>query len=404
VLLLALTQCVSGPDGGDLPELYVSVESYDFSQNPELLERVLASPFGYFRFINQTFAKSICARFGEDLAGMPTVNLHGDPHIEQYSVSESGRGITDFDDASTGPAAVDLIRFGVSIHLAADAKGWSDKKTELVEEFFRAYREALEDPETTAPQPQIVDRTRGEFGSDRRSLLAWADSLMGPEPLRILFGQVAVRMFADVIHEENPDLPRSYFDVKKAGRLRLGVGSALDEKYLVRVEGPSDATDDDVLLEIKEVRDLSGIECIHRREKDPFPILAAQARIAYQPYRFTGFIYLDPRRVGESGLGPEFWDGSSFWVHTWVDHYQEITVDSLQSPEDLAEIAYDVGVQLGQGHPKGVSSPHDLQLRRAQLTVLDAYRPDIRNAIEDLAGEVERAWEEFRSEAARGRR
>ena len=43
---------------------------------------------------------------------MPTVTLHGDPHLEQYAVTDAGRGLTDFDDASKGPAILDLVRFG----------------------------------------------------------------------------------------------------------------------------------------------------------------------------------------------------------------------------------------------------------------------------------------------------
>ncbi len=411
VPLLIITQCspgsdvdVTDTDASRLPELYVPIDSYDFSRNPKLLERIVASPYQYFRFINKRFAKTICEKFEQELPGMPTVNLHGDPHIEQYSVTESGRGLTDFDDASTGPAALDIFRFGVSIQLAVEERGWFDKKSALVEEFLRGYRKALEDPETTAPEPQIVARVRASFDSDRRSLLAWADSLMTPEPVSELPGQVAIDLFSEVIHDENPDLPPHYFDVVKAGRLRMGVGSALDQKYLARVQGPTLESDDDVLVEIKEVRDLSGIDCIHRRAKDPFAILAAQSRIAYTPYKFTGFIYLDPRRTGDHGLDSDFWDGSSFWVHTWVDHYWEVSINDLASPEELAEIVYDVGVQLGRGHPKAVASPHDFQLRKALLGVLDEYEPDIDRRLVELTVGVNQGWQQFRAAAATAER
>ncbi len=405
--LLVITQCSPGSDvdGADaaasrLPELYVPIDSYDFSKNPELLKKIVASPYQYFRFINKRFAKAVCERFEQELAGIPTVNLHGDPHIEQYSVTESGRGLTDFDDASTGPAVLDIIRFGVSTQLAAEDRGWFDRKSALLDEFLRGYRDALEDPEATAPEPRIVSRVRARFDSDRRSLLAWADTLIDPEPVQSLPGQVAVDLFAEVILDEDPELPTDYFDVVKAGRLRMGVGSALDVKYLARVQGPTPEPDDDVLVEIKEVRDLSGIDCIHRRSKDPFPILAAQSRIAYTPYKFTGFIYLDPRRAGDHDLGPDFWDGSSFWVHTWVDHYWEVSLDELESPEELAEIVYDVGVQLGRGHPKAVASPYDSQLRKALLSTLDQFEPDIERRSVEFTVDVNQAWQQFRAAAA----
>ncbi len=204
---------------------------------------------------------------------------------------------------------------------------------------------------------------------------------MDPEPAPV---QQLIEPFAEAMHEQNPDLPPTYFVVKKAGRHRLGVGSALDEKYLLRVEGPTTIPEDDVLVEVKEIRDLSAIECIERQEGDHVPILAAQSRIAYQPYQFTGFLHLDDR---------------SFWLHTWVDHYYEISVDDLRSPDELTEIVFDVGVQLGRGHPKDIASDES-QLRSAQLESLDGAEAHLKQTIDELAEETVRAWEKFHAEAA----
>ncbi len=50
--LLIITQCTPGSDvdGTDadasrLPALYVPLDSYDFSANPELLKRIVSSPY-----------------------------------------------------------------------------------------------------------------------------------------------------------------------------------------------------------------------------------------------------------------------------------------------------------------------------------------------------------------------
>ena len=59
-LVLAALGC-SRPESvpvDDPPDpLYVDPASRDFSQNPELLERVLRSPHGYLRFINVPFSQ-----------------------------------------------------------------------------------------------------------------------------------------------------------------------------------------------------------------------------------------------------------------------------------------------------------------------------------------------------------
>lgn len=384
LILMAGNGCAHTLSSEDL-ELYVPVGSYDFDDNPQLLDRILAAPYGYFRFVNERFTLATCARFAPELDDMPLVNLHGDGHVGQYSVTETGRGLADFDDASVGPAVVDLVRVGVSIELLADQKGWAEHKTALVGAFLAGYRVALRDPETVAEEPRVVGRIRSQFGSDRRPLLAWADSLMDPEGLPSTPVQELIGPFAEAILRQHPELPSTYFEVKKAGRHRLGVGSALDEKYLIRVEGPTAAPEDDVLVEIKEVRDLSAIPCIERRPSDPGPILNAQSRIAYEPYRFTGSLHVGDR---------------SFWLHTWVDHYYEISDDDVQDLEEATEILFDVGVQLGRGHPKAITSD-DAALRRAQLESLNRYQEKIERAIDELAVEVVRAWKVFCVEAGR---
>ena len=93
--------------------LYIDPASRDFSENADLLERILSGPHGYFRFINIPFSREICRRFENELPSMPSLNLHGDAHIEQYAMTDLGRGLTDYDDSSTGPGLIDLLRFGV---------------------------------------------------------------------------------------------------------------------------------------------------------------------------------------------------------------------------------------------------------------------------------------------------
>ena len=90
-------------------------------------------------------AKRVCRRFSEVLSGTPSFNLHGDAHIEQYAVTDLGRGLTDFDDSSTGPAVIDLMRFGVSLDLTNRAHGWHDGAGELFDRFITGYRDALKD-------------------------------------------------------------------------------------------------------------------------------------------------------------------------------------------------------------------------------------------------------------------
>lgn len=363
--------------------LYVQPSARDFSQNPQLLERIKSSPHGYFRFINIPFSEEVCRRFAENLAGSPSFNLHGDAHIEQYAVTDLGRGLTDFDDSSTGPAVIDLLRFGVSLRLTTMANGWQDKADQLFQTFLTGYRLAIEDPKIEAPEPALVKRIRGKFKYDRKSYFQWIDSIIKPMPEEEKAGLVkALQPYIDIMLGQHSELPKNYFSIVDVGYLHMGIGSALDLKYLVRIHGQSDDPQDDVVLEVKEVRDLSGIDCITiTRKYDPFRVLLGQARIAYQPYKYLGYIRFR---------------GKTFWIHSWVDNYKEIKADkSFRAVDELSEVVYDIGVQLGKGHPKQIASPFDVELRKEQLLFLTNYEDKIKQTCKDLTALTIKAWKAF---------
>lgn len=74
-------------------------------------------------------------------------------------------------------------------------------------------------------------------------------------------------------------------------------------EHLVRLTGPTPEPEDDIIVELKRVRSLAGIPCIQADDDDPFRVLQGGARIAYQPFRFLGFV--------EHG-------GEMFWTHAEV--------------------------------------------------------------------------------------
>lgn len=375
---------VAGCTRSDDP-LYVDPATQDFSENPELLERILDSPHGYLRFINIPFSQEVCRRFGDSLDGVPLVNLHGDAHVEQYAVTDLGRGLTDFDDSSRGPSVIDLIRLGVSLRLASELRGWQAQADEIFARFLEGYRTALEDPQAEPPTPAVAERLQAGFEYDREKYFEWVNSISDPVPSAEATALVvALGPYVELMVAENSDLEPRFFEVASVGFLRLGIGSALDRKYLVRIRGRTDSPEDDLLLELKQVRDLTGIECIRVGQgTDPLRILIGQSRIAYQPYRLLGYV--------------RFW-GETFWIHAWVDNYVEASIrQTFRSPAELAEVAYDIGVQLGRGHPNQIASPLDLQLRRELMRLLERDEPHIEAACRSLAAEVEDAWRRFRA-------
>jgi hypothetical protein len=369
-------------------ELFVHPDSFDFAGNPELLKRVRESPHGYFRFINIPFSRALCDRF-EHLAddgplgqGRFPFNLHGDAHVEQYAITDLGRGLTDFDDSSEGPAWVDGMRFSVSLRLAALMNGWEDQADDVVSEFGRGYWDVITESTLSAPVPAVVARYQAGFKYDSLAYLAWVDSIMQPLPEAERLALItSLEPYSELMLATNAGLPADFFRPVQVGALQLGVGSALDTKYLVRLAGATLDPADDVIVELKRVRSLAGIPCIQADDDDPFRVLQGGARIAYQPFRFLGFVEHD---------------GEMFWTHAWVANYHELKVgESFRSPEELAEVAYDVGVQLGLGHFRDVGGAFQHMVRVSVQERGREIEDELHEESRILAGEVVEAWEAF---------
>ena len=360
--------------------LDVPANTPEIQSHPALRARLRASPHGYFRFINAQFTRETCRRFRGLKQRQPEVTLHGDCHVEQYAVTELGRGLTDFDDSAGGPAYVDMVRFGVSLQLAARQRGWTHEADWIYAAFRRGYREALLEPKTTAPEPAVARRIAESFKEDRAQGLARAEALMETlEAKRSDLDEARKEMVLTQVAKD-AGLPESFFHLKKMGVLRIGIGSALAAKFLLRVEGPTLADDDDVMIEAKEIQEREGLACI-QVTPGPSRIFAGEARLAYQPFRFPGVLHLG---------------GKTFWVHAWTDHYLELDIQkTLRSPQELRDVAFDVGVQLGRGHPKRVDDEAATRLRMDVLRALPEEK--IKKEIAALTEETMRAWTRFKN-------
>ncbi len=373
--------------------LHRAFDHYDFASRPDLLQRIATSPFQYFRFTNPGFAAAICATFEDIFPALPTVNLHGDAHLEQFAVTDASFGLVDFDDAVGGPAVIDLLRFGVSLQIAAGERRWT--ADEALDSFFAGYQAALEDPATEGPLPAFVDRARQSFARDPDAFLASCDALMEP----LLPGEqpeadAGSKRYIELMREQNPKLTRAFFATKRSGRLRGGVGSAFDERYLLRVEGPTPAPADDVVLEAKELRDLRSVPCVQAGPLGGrFRTIVGRARLGGNDDPFLAVI---PRGPEESP------DDPPFWVQSWQPDYRELdAAHDLTSAAELAELAYQVGLQLGRGHIRQIATPFDDQLRRAVRDMLRDYGPRIRATIDSMTERTLASWQQFRDEAAR---
>ena len=323
------------------------------SAPPELVDRLRADPFTYFRFINRAWTERVCEAFA-DLPSPTIVRLHGDAHVEQFALTRDAWGLDDFDDSTRGPAFVDVVRFLGSLDLASRQRGWSGARDRLWTRFFEGYRLGLSNPDFRPREPEIVRRLRRQAPVARADYLEWGERLMQPmDEARSTAIVSGMATFERLMRDERPDLAPGYFAVKRVGWLRTGVGSATIRKILMRVSGPTADLADDVLLEGKEVVSLEGVRCL---ETPATP----QAIRVIAGARQLGRLKHDILAVAPTLLLPAAPDHAEnwldWWISSWEPTYREVRLDDFGSAEELAEIAFVSGWQLGMGKVPSIKS------------------------------------------------
>jgi hypothetical protein len=357
----------------------------------ELLEQLRADPFTYFRFINRAWIARVCEAFA-DVPDLPSVRLHGDAHVEQFAVARGAWGLDDFDDYAHGPFFVDVVRYLGSLDLATRQRGWTRERDALWGRFFEGYRRGLSDPRYRPPEPRIVRRLLAQAPATRSAFLARGESLMQPmdEPISqsVLSG---LETLAGFIRREHPDLAPGYFAVVRAGWLRIGVGSSALRKVLIRVQGPTSAPDDDVLLEVKEAANLEGLGCLGSPSVPPAArIIDAKRQLGRFKHEILAvgprLTIPEPLLVNETDPGTQLLD---WWISSWEPTYRELQLRDLQSVEDLADVAFDSGVQLGAGEPP------DAATRKQTLSSVVTLERRIRSETDTIVGELLAGWREL---------
>jgi hypothetical protein len=362
--------------------------------SPELLDRIRADPYSYFRLTNREWTARVCEIFASDPSSQVVVQLHGDAHVEQFAFMKDAWGLDDFDDAARGPALIDIVRFLGSIDLAARRRGWSHDRHRAVDRFFHGYRQGLTDPAYRPPEPVIVRRERARTPAiTYEAFLARAETLMVPMGDTPMEGVIAaMKVFDEVVRSdvrsEHAGIVDGYFRVVRAGWLRLGIGSAAMPKVLIRVAGPSSDPADDVVLEAKAVRSGAAHPCVEKTPSSPtFRIVQGSRQVG----RLEHSILVAGPGLTFPEMAVQSESLHDWWIRSWDPSYHEIGIDDLQSIDDLGDIAYDAGVQLGSG-----ALLHDAALLRRQLvSSIDEGEARLRRAADQLVRELLRGWRDL---------
>ena len=359
-----------------------------YRQNPTLRAKLSASPHRYFRAINREFAIEVCKRFARVRATLPTVNLHGDAHVEQVAITDERAGLSDYDDSVSGPPVIDLVRFGTSLALAAKQRGWPSEP--IVEAFLDAYAIDLSPP-PTGRLPSALQRLRSTFHAERGDFLSRAEKLMTSELAESHASEARAgwQRYVALMLQLDPSRTADFFRVKKRGiPTNFGLGSATTARILYRIEGPTSSPNDDVILEAKEMRSVADIPCIEGRSGLPVRIILNATRFGAKADPFLAIV---PRDASEDV------DDPPWWIQSWWAHYAEIDIQrSLDSEAELGEIASFASAQLTLGHTGFLPAPYDRQLRVLLRDMLNEHRELILDAIHSLTQSTLEAYAKFK--------
>jgi len=351
-----------------------------------LLDQVGSSAYRYFRLVARPFAARTCYEFRDLRWRLPSVAVHGDAHIEQFVVTNEAYGLADFDRAGFGPAVVDMVRYAASIHVACREAKWSCDGPKAVAAYFDAYRAALDRPETRM-RPAVVDRVRVGLPQDPHTWLQWADDLMRPMPPA---EEQALRdgwfRFVDLMTETSPDRARTFYRISRIGRVEIGIGSALEPKTLIRIDGPTDVPDDDLILEARITATPDGRDCVSRPlNGGSLDVLMFASLLGQRLPEVFGFL---PREGAREA--PEL------WIQSWDRGYRELALADLQAQTDLNELASDAGRQLAGHFWTTFPEPLRKHQRFAQLRAFEMTEERARTLARQLADETVSEWDRFR--------
>jgi hypothetical protein len=132
-----------------------------------------------------------------------------------------------------------------------------------------------------------------------------------------------------------------------------------------------------MVLEAKEITNLDGVHCLERPTSPPAVRVIDGARQ-------LGRLKHDILAVGPTLLIPEAVDRAEHWLEWWVSSwepsYREVHLNDLRSVKDLAEIAFDSGVQLGAGKLASVRE----QALSSNMKLESRLRKETSGLIEEL--------------------
>jgi hypothetical protein len=343
----------------------LALENNSFTQKPSINKDFLDEKRGVFFFF-RSMSMAMQARFIEliEHKAMPRVFLHGNPHVENYLITENGGAVADFDRARIGAYAWDIVRFLSSVAIKKEVKNEEKADKNLLyqsvassdyflpnfvlEYFLEGYLRSFYNPNLHFKKIGIASDKADRkvwFSSTNEYLEAnikWARK-MRKNPIdvkdktmrAVLMGYLKSRHETKLLKE---------FQISEAG---ISEGTFGNKRYLV-VLSPKKLSkySDSIFLDLKTVY------------QDP------DNAFYFNPFKHHGLRMIKASQIYapniELRMGYTTFQGQQYWGREIPSKGAKIkeTLDELEQ----VDMVYSVATQLGRAHRKTLykSKPKEL--------------------------------------------
>ncbi len=268
------------------------------------------------------------------LENVPRVFVHGNPHIENYSITQKGAGLVDFDRSWIGPYNWDILRFLCSLSLKRQEKQATFLSSIVLEYFKEGYLRGFENPKS--PYKEVsqaikkanlsvwYDQTEHYLSDNGKWVREMEKNLIDPEDK-----DLNKKLNKYLRSTNDPNLLKTY-KVEKAG---LAQGTFGNKRVIILLVHKTEANRH-ILLEIKETY------C----DRD--------TKYFYSPVEHHGFRMIKASELYAPGLeqriGHLTHDDKQLWGREIITKHGKIK-DFLDEFEQV-DVAYSVATQLGRAH------------------------------------------------------
>ncbi|OJJ14236.1 hypothetical protein BKI52_44010 [marine bacterium AO1-C] len=313
--------------------------------------------------------------------GIPRVFLHGNPHIENYTINDEGAAMIDFDRSRLGIYAWDVVRFLASISLKRDKQEENFLSDFVLEYFLEGYLRGFRAPQLPY-KPISTKVNRAKFtvwhNSTEEYLQAnikWAKRMRN-NPLNIDNEDIQALLKGFLKSRDELELLRTH-QITEAGQ---ATGTFGNQRVLI-VLSPRDKGNS-IFLDIKTVY------------QDP------DNKWYYNPFKHHGIRMIEASKLYAPGieqrLGYTTYQSKQYWGREIPPKNAKVKAN-LNTSEQV-DIVYSVGTQLGRAHRKSLQG--DVKPLMLENHLLSEYQT-LTTVAHQMNKELIQAYQQYTQELSR---